>query len=124
MAVLAGVLFSAQAHARSDTGATPIPPPEITSETIIYTREEALTVDPATLKFPDQAIKNKIVGDVVIACEVAAENYLSICIVIEEVPTGYDFGRISALNFLRYVQADPVNPPGSWVRYTVRWRFE
>ena len=117
--MMAAALAGDAASAGADDKMPGVPPPVITPQTQVYTHD---MLGPDTrYGYPQRAQDNEVAGYATVVCHIDAHYVTDTCVVVDEKPTGYGFGKATAMGFLR-AHADPrIVKPDCWLKFTVRY---
>ncbi|ESQ94513.1 energy transducer TonB [Asticcacaulis benevestitus] len=93
-------------------------PPEIPADAVFYYPEEARKMRMRISYYPPKASMAHADGSAVIDCQVQAGGTLSRCAVLEETPPDMEFGKATAMLFLKRAKVTPeemrAQPAGGW----------
>lgn len=125
VALLTGACLTGQAHAQSEAEIMSAPAPEITADTVIYTREQAMKMKRKDVgRLSARAEEEEAPGVVQLTCQVGKKARLSRCVIVKEEPAGYGFGEAAAMPILRLGHVDAAKfPEGAWIRQTMRFTY-
>ncbi len=120
-ALVLGCFYTSAASAQMvDQGV--IDPPVITAKTAVFTKAD---LKPGKQDFyPDRALNEELSGAATLACQFGGDGDLTECVVLNEDPKGYGFGKAGALSALYHSQPQPFadgRKAGDWVRFDSYW---
>ena len=122
VAILTGACLVSHAYAQPVAQNGPVPAPDITADTVVYTREQALKMKGKNLT--PRAFNDGIEAVVELTCQIGEKGYPSRCVVTKEEPAGYGFGKASAIALLLKGRVNAEDAGGLWIRQTMRWTFD
>jgi hypothetical protein len=102
-------------------------PEDIPANAVVYNREEAQKMRMRVGYYPPKASKAHADGSALVDCQVQADGTLSRCVVLKETPSDMDFGKATALLFLKYARLSAedmkTQPVGGWKKFEYIWKY-
>ncbi|MGN6208322.1 hypothetical protein [Asticcacaulis sp.] len=104
-------------------------PADTPANAVFYSQEEARKMRMRINYYPPKDSKAHVDGSAVINCQVQADGTLSRCAVLEETPPDMEFGKATAILFLKNAKVKPEElnsqlPEGKWKKFKYIWVYK